>query len=258
MSASAPTASIPESAYSAEFFDHLDRQTRASAEVIVPMVMDLLGPTSIVDVGCGRGVWLSVFREAGVERVAGLDGSWVDLRQLAIPGECFQAVDLTADWPAPGTCDLAVSLEVGEHLAEAASARLVENLTRAANVVLFSAALPGQEGTHHINEQWPEFWEGLFAERGFARLDPFRRRIWQDPRVAWYYQQNLTLFVATSRVEQSPELREERDRATNCQLTLVHRKILRPMKHARPALTLLPRLFLEAFRKRWNRLTGGR
>ncbi|AMV16762.1 class I SAM-dependent methyltransferase [Planctomyces sp. SH-PL14] len=247
----------PETAYSAKFFDQLDGQTRASAEVIVPMVMDLLGPTSVVDVGCGRGVWLSVFREAGVHRVAGLDGAWVDPRQLAIPGECFQAVDLTADWPAPGTFDLAVSLEVGEHLAETASGRLVENLTRAASAVLFSAALPGQEGTHHINEQWPEFWEGLFAERGFARLDPFRRRIWQDPRVAWYYQQNLTLFVAQGVLDGSAALRQERDRAAICPLTLVHSKVLRPMKHPRPALHLLPRLVLEAIRQRWNRLIRG-
>lgn len=256
MPAHRDTPAVSESTYSAAFFDGLDRQTRTSAEVIVPMVMDLFAPRSVADVGCGRGVWLSVFQQWGVTRVAGLDGAWVDQKELAIPSEFFHKTDLTSRWQVPGEFDLALCLEVGEHLAESAAARLVDNLTRAASVVLFSAALPGQEGTHHINEQWPEYWEQLFADRGFVRLDPFRRRIWQDERVAWYYQQNIVAYISAARADDSAELRDERDRAATSQLTLVHGKILRPMKHARPALSLLPRLLWKALRQRWSRLVG--
>src|SRR5204862_3532668 len=141
-----------------------------SARAVVPLVMELVRPASVLDVGCGLGTWLAAFAEAGVADFLGMDGDYVDRAKLKIPAERFRAADLTNP-PSPGrTFDLAVCLEVAEHLPEKASPRLVELLATAAPVVLFSAALPGQGGTRHINEQWPAFWQRLFAARGFVRL----------------------------------------------------------------------------------------
>lgn len=258
MSESTPVESAMMAAsYSSEFFNKIKREGRMSAEVIVPVAMSLFAPRSVVDVGCGSGEWLAAFERAGVERIHGLDGQWVGQDKLAIRPECFQSIDLTGKWSIPGKFDLAICLEVAEHLTERSSIRLVKHLVEAAPAILFSAAIPGQEGTNHVNEQWPEYWEKLFSQYGYVCLDPFRRYIWQDRRVAWYYQQNLYAYVQRTLVESSPVLRGEFERKRECSLTLIHPKILRPMKQARPALKLLPTLVLAALRRRWNGLDRG-
>lgn len=45
-----------------------------SARAIVPLALDALHPSSFVDVGCGVGGWLEVFREGGVTDTGGIDG----------------------------------------------------------------------------------------------------------------------------------------------------------------------------------------
>jgi hypothetical protein len=110
---------------------------------------------------------------------------------------------------------LAVSLEVGEHLPAASANVFIESLCRAAPVVLFSAAIPGQGGTHHINEQWPEYWRQLFAKQNFRMFDPFRPLLWHDERIVFYYRQNMFLFVhadaakSDSKFQQLPEVKDD-------------------------------------------------
>lgn len=156
-----------------------------SARVVVPVVTELVGPQSVVDVGCGIGAWLGAFAESGVKVVRGLDGDYIDRRRLCFDVSSFTAVDLRTSIEIPGKYDLAVCLEVAEHLPARQAGSLVTALTGAAPVVLFSAALPGQGGTSHINEQWPEYWRRLFEARGYWMLDPIRPRICEDNRVAW-------------------------------------------------------------------------
>jgi hypothetical protein len=67
-----------------------------------------------------------------------------------------------------------MSLEVAEHLSGKAGACLVHTLTQAAPLVMFSAAVPGQRGSHHINEQWPGYWRSLFTDEGFRLFNPIR------------------------------------------------------------------------------------
>ena len=152
-----------------------------SAEVVVPMVMELVHPRSVTDLGCGLGTWLSVFREAGVEDVLGVDGEYVRLESLEIPKERFVAHDLRQPFAAGRRSDLSMSLEVAEHLSPEYAAPFVTTLTRLAPVVLFSAAVPGQGGTEHVNEQWPSYWAQLFRERGYLPVDCLRRHLWDRP-----------------------------------------------------------------------------
>jgi hypothetical protein len=160
-----------------------------------------------VDVGCGVGTWLRAFRENGSRTVRGLDGSYVEPSQLNIDSSDFTAVDLARPFEIDSTFDLAICLEVAEHLTRSHSAHLVDALTRAAPVVLFSAAVPGQGGTGHVNEQWPEYWRDLFDSRGFAMLDVVRPRIREDRRVKWWYRQNLVLFADDAALAAHQELR---------------------------------------------------
>jgi hypothetical protein len=111
-------------------------------------------------------------------------------------------VDLTDPPTLERTFDLAVCLEVAEHLPESAADGLVDLLSSAAPVVLFSAAIPGQEGEDHINEQWPTYWATKFADRGFESVDVLRPLLWEDQRVDWYYRQNMMLYVRSDASDQ--------------------------------------------------------
>jgi SAM-dependent methyltransferase len=166
-----------------------------SAKVCVPIVIDLLSPSRVIDVGCGRGEWLSEFLASESVTVLGVDGPHVDRSQLLIPPDRFQQHDLRTSLDLHDRADVALCLEVAEHLPSECAPGLVRSLTRLAPAVVFSAAVPGQGGVHHVNEQWPWYWQELFEREGFTCLDAFRSRIWHDDRVAHYYQQNLMLFV---------------------------------------------------------------
>lgn len=48
--------------YFHRYFDHYQKGSLRSAEVIVLIVLDMIRPSSVVDVGCGVGAWLSVSR----------------------------------------------------------------------------------------------------------------------------------------------------------------------------------------------------
>ncbi len=192
--------------YDADFFRKQQDGSIRSAREIVPIALSLAQPTSVIDIGCGTGGWLSVFMEHGVLDVAGVDGDYVDPSMLRIPREAFRSADLSQPFAAERAYDLAMSLEVGEHIPAAAAAMYVESLTRLSDVVLFSAAVPYQGGKHHVNEQWPDYWARLFAERGFACFDCIRKRIWSNPDVQWWYAQNVLLFAKASAVERSPAL----------------------------------------------------
>jgi SAM-dependent methyltransferase len=159
------------------------------------MLMDALHPRSVIDVGCGTGTFLAAFREAGVTDVWGVDGDYVDRGHLEIPAASFDAVDLNKPFHRDRTYDLALSLEVAEHLEPARSESFVEDLTRLAPVVCFSAAIPGQGGTSHIAERWQDEWAAMFRSHGFMPTDLVRDRIWNDTHVQPWYAQNLVVYT---------------------------------------------------------------
>ena len=70
--------------------------------------------------------------------------------------------------------------------------------------MIFSAAIPGQGGTHTINEQWPSYWIDLFRKSGFEPLDCIRQQIWTNSGVEWWYAQNTFAFVRATRVADFP------------------------------------------------------
>jgi SAM-dependent methyltransferase len=189
--------------YDRDFYEGRHERTRLAAETILGIVRGAI-PTiaSAVDVGCGVGTWLRVLRDHGLTDVLGIDGEWVTPDSLVIPPECFVRVDLArADLPVGKRFDLVISLEVAEHLPSERADRFVAQLTQLGDFIVFSAAIPGQGGTNHFNEQWPQYWIDLFAGHGFAALDIVRRRIWTDDKIAMHYRQNILLFVRRERLD---------------------------------------------------------
>jgi SAM-dependent methyltransferase len=189
--------------YDHEFYSERHTRTRHAAEVVLAAVMqDHPGIRSAVDVGCGVGTWLRVLKEKGVAEVRGVDGPWVEPDLLEIPKADFLVHDLATGGRLDlgRRFDLAICLEVGEHLAGDRAEDFVGLLCGLADVVLFSAAVPGQGGIGHVNEQWPAYWTGLFDRRGFEVSDTIRPRIWTDEAIPWLYRQNVLLFTARGRV----------------------------------------------------------
>ncbi len=184
--------------YDEKFYgDILDGALR-SARAVVPLVLDLIPAKSVVDFGCGQGAWLKAFLEGGVETVLGLDGDYVDRDKLLIAGGQFRAADLQRSLRLDRQFDLALCLEVAEHLPARSAPVLVQSLAAAAPVVLFSAALPKQGGTSHINEQWPQYWEKLFASHGMRKYDVVRPLIWRDRSIYLCYRQNIYIYSIDS------------------------------------------------------------
>lgn len=119
--------------YSPDNYARLGCGPRQSAEQIVPLLMDWVRPASVVDIGCGQGSWLAVFKEHGVQRITGVDGPWAR-PHLQVPDDVFVAADLTSPISLPERYDLALCLEVAQYLPSTAAEGLVASLAQAAPV----------------------------------------------------------------------------------------------------------------------------
>lgn len=186
--------------YNQAFYDDQEQESLASARVLLGLLFTDYRPSSVIDVGCGLGTWLSVCAEQGASDLIGIDGAHVDRQRLHIPTECYVAHDLSSPLDVARSFELAMSLEVAEHLPAHHADAFVTQLTGLSDVVLFSAALPYQGGTGHVNENWAEYWSDKFRQRGFALVDRFRAAVWNDPRVAFWYRQNCFLYVRETRL----------------------------------------------------------
>lgn len=176
---------------------HYDTQTYGtqSAEQILPIVFSLIGtPKSVLDVGCGNGSWLKVAHQIGVVECLGIDGEHVTSNEFIGDYTFFKPYDLQKPLNLNRKYDLVISLEVAEHLPESAADTFVENLTKHADTILFSAAIPYQGGYMHLNEKYPSYWLEKFSEKGFMFYDLVRSFIWDKEKILPWYKQNIFLI----------------------------------------------------------------
>lgn len=195
---SLPLLAARELVYDDEYFDAIDRSSAAAYERLVDTLLRLRSPESVVDIGCGSGFMLKRFAERGIA-VRGVEGSTAAIRRSDL-GDRIVRANLERGVPDVGRFDLCICIEVAEHLSARAAPRLVERLTDLSDLVVFSAAPPGQPGTSHINLQPKAYWLELFASRGFAvsELDAEVRAALEDVREPDYIRTNLMVLERTS------------------------------------------------------------
>lgn len=208
--------------YDDNFYLEQREKSYESAKIIFGHLLNITSPTSIVDVGCGVGVWLKAAMESGVNDITGIDGSYVNKNLLAIPEDKFVPMDLTLPFSLGRTFDLAISMEVAEHLPEKNAESFIGYLTSLAPMVLFSAAIPKQGGTNHLNEQWQDYWANVFAQHNFLPIDCIRPRIWDNLKVDWWYSQNCILFARKDNIFNTKVLADLLDKTNIKQLSIVH------------------------------------
>lgn len=166
-----------------------------SPKEVVPEILNLINPQSVVDVGCGTGTWLKIFQDLGIEDILGIDGDYVDLSLLKIEEKFFATFDLEKKMSLNKKFDLALSLEVAEHLSFESSDIFVKTLCDLSDTIVFSAAIPNQGGQNHINEQVPKYWIKKFENEGFMLFDVLRPIFWDNQNVDSWYRQNMLLFT---------------------------------------------------------------
>lgn len=181
--------------YGDGFFNYIDEGAARSARLVIAQALSWLKPTSVLDLGCGRGAWLAEWRRSGVGQVVGVDGDYVDRDRLYVDASEFHPADLSAPLDLSARFDLVQSLEVAEHLPAASAAGFVASLCRHGDLVLFSAAVIGQGGENHVNEQPLEYWRALFAAQGYLPYDCVRPAVAEHTEIEPWYRYNTLLYA---------------------------------------------------------------
>ena len=165
---------------------------------IAGSIIKHINPESVVDYGCGTAWIMYYLHSRGVVDIKGIEVSehakpFIDKKIIdkILFGSITQKVDFNRRF------DLAVCLEVAEHIDEAYSDIIVENLCRNSDRVLFSAAYKGQGGYGHVNEQSMEYWIEKFNANNFKLNKKLTKKIrtrLKNGKVKPWYHKNSRVF----------------------------------------------------------------
>jgi SAM-dependent methyltransferase len=186
---------VADQPYDEAFYRAMTQRSLESARIYLRHLFAVWTPRSLVDIGCGRGSWLAAAEESGVKRLVGFDGPWVSKDTIITPAIEFHVADLNRPISMPDKFDLAISVEVAEHVQPDASEMFFASVSGLSDAVMFGAAFSAQPGTDHINCRQHSFWADKFLAAGFALFDIFRPHFWRDERVEPWYRQNTFLYV---------------------------------------------------------------
>jgi SAM-dependent methyltransferase len=169
---------------------YYDETSGIAAARVMPYIVNRYNPKTMIDIGCGRGEWLAEAKRLGVDGILGVDGPHV--QDLKIDRKDFLEADLNEGFIYfDRKFDVALCLEVAEHLPAELAEKFVDYLASLSKVIIFSAAIPGQAGHGHINCQWQGYWAEKFRRRMYNPLVWLRNEIWNDSTIQSFYRQNI-------------------------------------------------------------------
>lgn len=185
--------------YNDKFYKSLTEGSYSSAKHYVSILSSLnINPKKVIDIGCGRGPWLKAFSDSGSKELVGIDGDWVSQGDMLDKKIKFYSIDLSSAViknPINKKFDLAMSLEVAEHLKPEQAITFVDYLTNFSDTILFSAAFRGQGGTDHFNERTHTYWAKIFNKNDYLPYDIFRSKVWENQEIDVWYRQNTFLYL---------------------------------------------------------------
>ncbi len=188
--------------YNDQFYKSLTEGSYCSAKPFVSILSSVsINPKKVVDVGCGRGPWLKAFSDSGSRELVGIDGDWVRQEDMIDKKIKFHSIDLSSTViknPINKKFDLAMSLEVAEHLKPEQAIPFINYLTSFSDTILFSAAYSGQGGTDHFNERPHSYWAKIFITNGYLPYDLFRSKVWENQEIEVWYRQNTFLYLKSN------------------------------------------------------------
>lgn len=196
--------------YNDKFFFYHKEYSLKAANIITPLILQKFWINSVVDIGCGNGAWLKAFYDKGIKNIFGYDLSNLDPKDYLIDKKYLKTNTniLDKNFFIKEKYDLLLCLEVVEHIPKRFSEELIEKLTSISPMILFSAAIPGQKGTSHVNEQVPSYWRRLFNENDFVEIDFIKPLLWKNAKVAWWYRQNITMYISKPYLDSNVKVKE--------------------------------------------------
>ena len=176
--------------YTQAYQEALQNPSIEASKIILPVLHRRYNFKSLIDFGCGLGQW-----SAGLK---GIDSSYlgVDLRydRLLIKESQFIEHDLNLPIDLKKRFDIALCVEVAEHLKPESANIIVDTLVRHSNIIVFSASIPFGGNPTHINEQYWEYWIEKFEQKGYIVNDWLRDYIWDNPLSASCYKTDMLIF----------------------------------------------------------------
>ena len=170
-----------------------DEVLGSTPTLIANYIIKTFHPASIIDFGCGTGIYLQAFADKGVE-ILGIDASSSALNNFRPDKSKIIIKDITQPVNLGKKFSGAICFEVAEHIPKKFSKNLIENICRASDLIIFSAAPKGQGGIGHINEQRPEFWIELFNQAGLKYLKA------ETNELKDYLKNNQAIFWLTNNI----------------------------------------------------------
>lgn len=180
--------------YSADFYSNMRSVSASSYAFLANWIFNYCSPKSAIDWGAGSGELLMDLHTNHQVQVKALEGDWVREIPTNLPKLHYEFRDLRFPLKLEEKFDIAICLEVAEHLEDEFAQTLIDGICSSSDLVFFSAAVPYQGGTNHVNEKWPIYWAKRFHKAGFVLSYDPREELWDNPEIADYYKQNLLIF----------------------------------------------------------------
>ena len=192
-----PYLAAKEPLYREAYFRAMDALQAPVYEKLADAVYARLKPSSVIDVGCGTGRLLAALAARGVS-VRGIEGSRHAIAMSPIRDRISRC-NLERGVPYVGRFDVCFCIEVAEHLPPRCASPLVDGLAAMSDLVVFSAAPPGQRGSHHVNLRPQADWIAAFQTQDFLLSDltyELKSAIADADSEAKYIERNLMVFTS--------------------------------------------------------------
>ncbi|PCR90471.1 class I SAM-dependent methyltransferase [Natrinema ejinorense] len=153
--------------YTEEYFLQRTRPPHDTvAETVIDELVERYDPDTVADIGCAIGHYLLKFQDRGIE-TTGFEGSQRAVNNALV--DTVQQADLRDGITVESDHNLVTCIEVAEHLHPIYADNIVNTIVSATGengTIVFTAAPPGQYGTHHINLKPRRYWIEKFEKRG--------------------------------------------------------------------------------------------